>query len=67
MDKSNFSNVIALAKNENHIKKVNLLLNVSNPHLDLEVPDPYYGGEEGFEKVFKMVYDACEGLVDKLK
>ena len=65
MDKSNLKNVLALAKNENHIKKVDLLLNLSNPNSHLEVPDPYYGGEEGFENVFKMVWDACEGLTKK--
>jgi len=67
MDKSNLSNVLALAENETDIKKVDLLLNVSKPNAHAEVPDPYYGGEAGFEAVFKMVYEACEGLVIKGK
>lgn len=33
---------------------------------DLEVPDPYYGGEDGFETVYAMVRRACEGLLDEL-
>ena len=32
-----------------------------------EVPDPYYGGEEGFEQVLDLLEDACGGLLDDLK
>jgi len=31
------------------------------------VPDPYYGGEQGFENVFKMIDEACSIIADKLK
>jgi protein-tyrosine phosphatase len=31
------------------------------------VPDPYYSGAEGFERVLDLIEDACEGLVDHLK
>ena len=31
-----------------------------------EVPDPYYGGPDGFERVFQMVRQACSGLLDEL-
>lgn len=65
MDKSNLSNVLALAKTEEHKLKVDLLLNVSHPDQHLEVPDPYFGGEEGFEEVFHLVYKACETIVEK--
>jgi protein-tyrosine phosphatase len=60
MDKSNLSNVLALASSEEHKAKVDLLLNASNPGMNLEVPDPYFGGEQGFEDVFQMVYKACQ-------
>lgn len=60
MDNSNMANVLALAKNEEHKAKVDLLLNTSNPGMNLEVPDPYFGGEQGFEDVFQMVYKACQ-------
>ena len=59
MDKSNLKNVLALAKTEVQKNKVDLLLNVLEPGKDNEVPDPYFGGEEGFEDVFQMVYKAC--------
>jgi protein-tyrosine phosphatase len=32
----------------------------------LEVPDPYYGGEQGFEDVLDLLEDSCEGLLDDL-
>jgi protein-tyrosine phosphatase len=63
MDKSNLSNVLSLARSENDKKKVDLLLNCSFPGKNLEVPDPYFGGEQGFEDVFQMVYKACENLL----
>lgn len=63
MDKSNMANVLALAVNEEQKTKVDLLLNASNPGMDLDVPDPYFGGEQGFEDVFQMVYKACQHIV----
>tara|TARA_R100001369_G_scaffold92234_3_gene136332 strand:+ start:2493 stop:2852 length:360 start_codon:yes stop_codon:yes gene_type:complete len=59
MDKSNYRNIIALAKNENEIAKVNLLLHRSNL-ANKEVPDPYYGGEDGFEEIFHLIDSACD-------
>ncbi|MES2763847.1 MAG: low molecular weight protein-tyrosine-phosphatase [Bacteroidota bacterium] len=60
MDKSNMANVLALATTDEHKTKVELLLNASNPGENNEVPDPYFGGEQGFEDVFHMVYKACQ-------
>ncbi|MCK0136755.1 low molecular weight protein-tyrosine-phosphatase [Arenibacter sp. S6351L] len=58
MDRSNYENIIALAENETEIAKVNLLLHKSNV-ANKEVPDPYYGGEDGFEKIFHLIDSAC--------
>ena len=63
MDKSNKANVLGLATAEEQKAKVDLLLNASNPGMDLEVPDPYFGGEQGFEDVFQMIYKACQHIV----
>ena len=60
MDNSNMANVLALATTEEQKAKVDLLLNASKPGMNLEVPDPYFGGEQGFEDVFQMVYKACQ-------
>jgi protein-tyrosine phosphatase len=45
---------------------VNLILNELYPRTDLEVPDPYFGGEEGFEKVYHLLDLACENLAMNL-
>lgn len=66
MDKSNLSNVLSLAKTEEHKAKVDLLLNVSHPSQNLEVPDPYFGGEQGFEDVFHLVYKSCEAFIAQI-
>ena len=67
MDKSNYENVIKLASSENDKQKVKLILNESHPHKNLEVPDPYYGGDEGFENVYQLLDEACEIISNKLK
>ncbi|MFM2202183.1 MAG: low molecular weight phosphotyrosine protein phosphatase [Bacteroidota bacterium] len=66
MDTSNYRNVMSLARNENDKAKVDLLMNVLEPGKNKSVPDPYYGGDDGFEQVFKMVEEACDALARKL-
>lgn len=65
MDKSNFSNIIKLANGKADERKVKLLLDGVDLGLS-EVPDPYYGGEDGFEKVYQMVDLACEVIAKRL-
>lgn len=65
MDKSNMANVLALTINENHKQKVDLFLNILYPNKNMEVPDPYFGGDEGFENVFNMIYKTCEKIAEK--
>ena len=67
MDKSNLSNILQLARTEKDKQKVHLLLNMSHPGMDLEVPDPYYGGEQGFIDVYNMLDEATECVVTKIK
>ncbi len=67
MDLSNKENVLKLARNNSDKEKVDLLLNLSHPGEDMEVPDPYFGGEEGFEHVFQLVDNATDQLVNDLK
>lgn len=66
MDNSNYENVIALARNEADIQKVSRILDVLHPGENREVPDPYYGGDEGFEKVYQMLDEACDKIVEDL-
>jgi protein-tyrosine phosphatase len=64
MDSSNLINVLALARNEEDKKKVEMILNIIHPGQDMAVPDPYFGGEQGFENVFQLLDKACEGIVN---
>lgn len=66
MDQSNYNNVISMCSSEDERQKIKLILNEIS-ELNLEVPDPYYGGEDGFENVFKMLDLACDNIVLKLK
>ena len=60
MDKNNFQDILSLARNNHDKQKVKMILNEIHPNKNKSVPDPYYGGEEGFENVFKMLDKACE-------
>jgi protein-tyrosine phosphatase len=67
MDSSNYTNILKLAKNEQDKKKVRLILNESNPGKNLAVPDPYFGGDQGFENVYNLLDDACEVIKTQLE
>lgn len=67
MDRSNYDNLLALAAREEHRAKVQLILNEIYPGEDLEVPDPYFGGDHGFEQVFDLLDRATDAIVAKLK
>lgn len=54
-----------LAKKTYQAEKVKLLLHELNPQEDLEVPDPYYGGEEGYHEVFELIDRACDQIIKK--
>ena len=65
MDQSNHKNVIALARNDDDHKKVKLILNEIDSTSNAEVPDPYYGGDHGFENVYQMLDEATDVIVKK--
>lgn len=67
MDSSNYRNVIKLARNEQDKAKVKMILNEVFPGEDLDVPDPYYGGEFGFKNVYNMLDEACDKIVEIIK
>ena len=66
MDSSNYENIVALAKTEQEKDKVKMILEESHPNMNLSVPDPYYGGEDGFEDVYNLLNDAVTTLVERL-
>jgi protein-tyrosine phosphatase len=47
------------------VKKIHKMTDYSKEWRYTEVPDPYYGGDEGFELVLDLLEDACEGLLEK--
>jgi len=59
MDIENYHNICSLSTNKSNLLKVKLILNEINPLKDLSVPDPYYGGDFGFENVYEMLDKAC--------
>jgi len=61
MDRGNLRELLALAPDDEARAKVRLLVP------DADVPDPYYGGDRGFETVLDMVESACRELLDELR
>lgn len=66
MDNDNKRNVLALAPDETSKKKVRLILNELFENENVDVPDPYYGGENDFEHVFKLLNEASELISKKI-
>ena len=66
MDNSNYNDILALAKNEEQKSKVQLILNELFPGENVDVPDPYYGLQNGFDSVFAMLDKSCEVIAEKL-
>lgn len=66
MDQNNFDDLLKLARNKEDKKKVLLILNEVRPFQNNSVPDPYYGGDAGFENVYQMLNKACAEIASKL-
>lgn len=63
MDRSNFEDLQALAPDETTAGKVRMLREFDSWRSSGDVPDPYYGGTEGFINVVRISRDAAEGVV----
>jgi len=68
MDESNYRNLASLAWEQGQAEKIHML-RAFDPQgsADLDVPDPYYGGLEGFQVTFQIVKRSCEGLLEALE
>lgn len=66
MDNSNYRNVILLARTKKDQEKVSLILDKIFPDEEASVPDPYHGGEHGFENVYKMLDEATNIIAKEL-
>jgi len=63
MDTYNYDDIRSLARNDDDLQKVKMILNYSHPEEDKDVPDPYYGGAQGFENVFQLLDKASEAFI----
>jgi len=66
MDKDNLNDVLYLDENDRHNGKVRLFREFDPEPGDFQVPDPYFGGADGFEDVYQIVRRTAEQLLDRL-
>lgn len=66
MDDQNIEALKSMARNAEDLAKIHKMTDFAKEWNYDEVPDPYYGGEEGFELVLDLLEDSCEGLMEKL-
>lgn len=64
MDKENYRDILALDRQKQYLDKVHLICDFTSRYKVKEVPDPYYGGQEGFDYVIDLLLDACTGLLN---
>ncbi|MCC3424637.1 MAG: low molecular weight phosphotyrosine protein phosphatase [Microcoleus sp. PH2017_01_SCD_O_A] len=64
MDRDNYRNILAVDTAGKYKDKVRLMCDFCRSHDLKEVPDPYYGGPEGFDRVIDLLLDASEGLLE---
>lgn len=65
MDNDNYSKIISLARNQEDMDKVDLILNEIYPKEYKSVPDLYYGGDEGFQNIYNLLETSCEVIAKK--
>jgi protein-tyrosine phosphatase len=66
MDSTNYADVMRMAKTEADKNKVRLILDEMFPGENVDVPDPYFGLQNGFEMVYKMLDETCNIISKKL-
>jgi protein-tyrosine phosphatase len=64
MDRENYQELIYSDSEGKYRDKIKMMCSFATNHSDQEVPDPYYGGEAGFQYVIELLFDACRGLLD---
>lgn len=66
MDSDNVENLLEICP-EGHDQKIRLLLEFAPQRPEREVPDPYFGGTAGFDRVLDMIEEAAKGLLDDIR
>jgi protein-tyrosine phosphatase len=67
MDTSNYNNLLNMARSQEEQAKVRMILNEDQPGSNRAVPDPYYGNDNGFERVYKLLDKATDAFLDSIK
>lgn len=67
MDSDNLRNMERMAPVPHFHAKVKLVMDYAPTHTEREVPDPYFGGDEGFEQVYRMLMEACSAVLDEVE
>lgn len=65
MDKSNYENICKLTSNKKYLEKVKLILSENQNEKTIEVPDPYWSKDDGFEHVYQLLNNACLEIIKK--
>ena len=65
MDSSNYTNLCNMAPEDRLKSKVRLIMNEVEPQKNIQVPDPYTGGQSGFAHVFEMLEEAIDAFLKK--
>ena len=66
MDDENYRDITSMDTEGNYTSKIHKMMKFCKTNKTDEVPDPYYDGSEGFEKVLNILEDACNGLLEKI-
>jgi protein-tyrosine phosphatase len=66
MDRDNYRDILASDRAGQYTHKVKMMGDYATHHPDKEVPDPYYGGDQGFDYVIELLLDTCEGLLKEI-
>lgn len=67
MDQKNLADARALDPSSELQHKIQLFCDYCTTHNQTEVPDPYYGGDRGFERVLDLIEDGCSNLLQQLR
>lgn len=67
MDESNLDNLKTLARDEEDLNKLHLFMDANPNSVYNHIPDPYYGGFEGFEEVFDLVDETCDLITKEIQ
>ena len=67
MDTNNYAHLISLAYSETERNKIRMILNEINPNSYQSVPDPYYGGNNGFQDVYNMLDKSCDKIIQNIE